>query len=167
MFNIGDLVVYSKHGVCKIDDICKKTVAGMTRKYYELHPLNNEQELTISAPVDGLGIKIRKLMDKEEAGDVLDTFNFPYTESVDIRRPNSYTKLISTGDRTKIANVINALMRKKLKMKQDNKKLNQRDQDFLDTARGALFKELAISLNTTSTKINDKVLGMIRKTDVS
>ncbi|HLQ71340.1 MAG TPA: hypothetical protein VK142_06030, partial [Bacillota bacterium] len=28
-------------------------------------------------------------------------------------------------------------------------------------------KELAISLNTTSTKINDKVLGMIRKTDVS
>lgn len=28
MFNIGDLVVYSPHGICRVDDICEKTILG-------------------------------------------------------------------------------------------------------------------------------------------
>lgn len=167
MFNIGDLVIYSTHGVCKVDDICEKTVAGVTREYYELSPVKNEHALAISTPVNNTGVTILKLMDKEEAGDVLDTFKIPYTENVDIRRPNSYTKLVDTGDRKEVANVVNALMRKKMEMMQDNKKLNQRDQDFLDTAKSALFKELAISLDTSSNKINETVLSMIKQAEVS
>ncbi|MEH7306801.1 CarD family transcriptional regulator [Neobacillus drentensis] len=51
MFNNGDLVIYSAHGICKIDDICEKTIAGMTKTYYELHPLDHNHQLTISVPV--------------------------------------------------------------------------------------------------------------------
>lgn len=166
MFNIGDLVVYSTHGVCKIENICEKTIANMTRQYYELSPVNNEQQLTISAPVDGHGVTIQKLMDRDEAGTVLESFKLPTTETIDIR-PNSYSKLVDSGDRIGIANTINNLMRKKREMAQNNKKLNRRDQDFLDMARGALFKELAISLDTSSNKINEKVVKMINQEDVS
>ena len=35
MFNIGDMIIYSAHGVSKIDNICEKTFANVTRNYYE------------------------------------------------------------------------------------------------------------------------------------
>jgi RNA polymerase-interacting CarD/CdnL/TRCF family regulator len=31
MFDIGDVIVYSEHGLCQVDDICEKTIAGVTR----------------------------------------------------------------------------------------------------------------------------------------
>lgn len=166
MFNIGDLVVYSTHGVCQIEGVCEKTVAGVTRNYYELSPVNNEHELSISAPVEGQGTTILKLMNKDEAGDVLESFKIPMTENKDIR-PHSYNKLVHSGDRKEIANIVNMLMRKKLQMEEDNKKLNRRDQDLLDMARGALFKELAISLDTSSNKIGETIVKMIKQEDVS
>lgn len=39
MFNIGDVVIYSAHGISKIDNICEKTFSNVTKTYYELHPL--------------------------------------------------------------------------------------------------------------------------------
>ncbi|MEC1526197.1 CarD family transcriptional regulator, partial [Neobacillus niacini] len=48
MYHIGDLVIYSAHGICKINDICNKTVSGITRSYYVLHPMENKHHLTIS-----------------------------------------------------------------------------------------------------------------------
>ena len=39
MFNIGDVVIYSAHGISKIDNICEKTFSNVTKTYYELLPL--------------------------------------------------------------------------------------------------------------------------------
>src|SRR5699024_10340631 len=80
MFDIGDLVVYSTHGVCQIDDIYEQTIIGKTREYYKLHPVENEQHLTINAPVDGKGISIMEIMDEQEAKDVLQVFRKPSKE---------------------------------------------------------------------------------------
>jgi len=38
MVNVGDCIIYSAHGVCVIDDICKKNFGGETKDYYVLHP---------------------------------------------------------------------------------------------------------------------------------
>lgn len=166
MFNIGDLVIYSTHGVCKIDDISEKTIAGVTRKYYELHPVDDEHQLTISAPAGDDRVTILELMDSAEANDVLESFKNPSSKKVS-HHPNSYTKLVDSGDRKEIADIINALLRKKWEMKQDNKKLNGRDQDLLDTAREGLFKELAISLDSSKEQINDTVVSMIKQEKIS
>lgn len=171
MFSIGDLVIYSTHGVCKIDDICQKTVAGVTREYYELHPLGNEQEtqLTISTPVHNNEVTMLELMDEDEADDVLESFKNPVMKQYEdvSKRHNAFAKLVDSGDRQELANVTNTLMRKKMEMLQDNKKLNQRDQDLLNAAQDTLFEELAISLDTNSKQINKTVVGMIKTEDVS
>ncbi|WP_235824888.1 CarD family transcriptional regulator [Bacillus salipaludis] len=52
MFNIGDLIIYSGHGICRVDNICEKTVSGITRTYYVLHPMENNHQLIISTPVN-------------------------------------------------------------------------------------------------------------------
>ena len=31
MYNIGDLMIYSAHGICRVDDICEKTISGITK----------------------------------------------------------------------------------------------------------------------------------------
>lgn len=169
MFNIGDLVVYSTHGVCKIDDICEKTIVGMKKQYYELQPLENERELTISAPVHGKEISIMELVNSDEAQNILKIFKNPTIETENIypKHPNSYTKLVGSGDRKEIAVIVNALMRKEIEAEQNNKKLNKRDQDFLDVARDALFMELSISLDTSLEQLNDKVVGMVQTENIS
>ncbi|HLR54498.1 MAG TPA: CarD family transcriptional regulator [Pseudogracilibacillus sp.] len=161
MFDIGDLVVYSTHGVCQIDDIYEQTIIGKTREYYKLHPVENEQHLTINAPVDGKGISIMEIMDEQEAKDVLQVFRKPSKEDVNIQ-PATYTKLVDDGDRKEIASIINTLLRKKVEVEEDNKKLNGRDRDLLRTARSALFTELSISLDTSIEIINKKILKMVR-----
>ena len=60
MFDIGDLIIYSAQGICHIDDICKKTYAGVTRNYYILHPVHNSK-LKISTPVDNNKLTMLKL----------------------------------------------------------------------------------------------------------
>lgn len=48
IFTIGDLVIYSGHGICRIDDICDQTYSGIERTYIfkELaYSLNTSSEL--------------------------------------------------------------------------------------------------------------------------
>ncbi|MEH7418734.1 CarD family transcriptional regulator [Neobacillus drentensis] len=66
MFNIGDLVIYSIHGLSRIDDICEKTISNVTKTYYVLHPLD-QANLIISAPVDSDKVVMQKMLDSEEA----------------------------------------------------------------------------------------------------
>ena len=51
MYNIGDVVIYSSHGLCSIEDICEQTFNDITKSYYVLQPLN-EPQLIIRTPID-------------------------------------------------------------------------------------------------------------------
>ena len=115
MFEVGDVVIYSEHGLCKIDDICERDLFGETRLYYVLHPLA-ETTLKISTPVDGKKKKIQRTMDRKEAEKLLGVFGSPGIEWVDDpkQRARAYQSLVQSGDRKRIAEVANALMDKKL-----------------------------------------------------
>ncbi len=73
MFNIGDVVIYSAHGVSKIDNICEKTFSNVTKTYYEIHPLE-QANLMISTPVDNDKVVMLKMMDRVEAEEILQSF---------------------------------------------------------------------------------------------
>ena len=66
MFEIGDLIIYSAHGICKIDDICERTVSGVTRSYYVLHPMENYTQLTIRTPVNNDKVVMLSLLKKRK-----------------------------------------------------------------------------------------------------
>ena len=51
MFNVGDLIIYSSLGICRIVNICERTYNGKTRNYYEIQPVE-DHNLTIHNPVD-------------------------------------------------------------------------------------------------------------------
>ncbi|MFC4559413.1 CarD family transcriptional regulator [Virgibacillus kekensis] len=163
MFNIGDLIIYSTHGICKIDDICDKTVSGVTRTYYVLHPMEDDHHLTISTPVNDSKVVMLELIHKEEASTILDSFQYPGIEWND--NPNErfrkYSDIVNSGNRKEIASVINTLMRRKTEAELQEKKLYERDHKLLNTIKNILFKELAISMNTTFEDVNENVFKVI------
>ncbi|MEH7123834.1 CarD family transcriptional regulator [Bacillus sp. JJ1773] len=164
MFNIGDLIIYSAHGICKIDDICEKTVAGITRPYYVLHPMENDHQLTISTPVDNDKVVMLELIRKEEANEILESFKDPGVKWIEHAnmRYNDYCEIVNAGDRKEIAKVVNTLMRKKIEYELNEKKLYEQDRKLLNSTQNILFKELAISLNLTFDAVNEMVINLIK-----
>ncbi|WP_079504331.1 CarD family transcriptional regulator [Mesobacillus jeotgali] len=159
MFNIGDLVIYSAHGICKIDDICEKTVLGVTRPYYVLHPTDNNHQLTLSVPVHSDKVSLHEMVHKEDAQEILDSFKYPGIDWVDKPnvRQNLYSGIVNRGDRMEIARTINTLMRKKIEADQNEKKLYEQDRKLLNTIQSILFKELAIAFNTSVDRIEERI----------
>ncbi|MGP0586398.1 CarD family transcriptional regulator [Paenibacillus timonensis] len=150
MFHEGDLIIYSVHGVCRIDDVCVKSLAGVSKSYYELHPLGNET-LKISTPVDNASVLMQKLMGPEEAKTILDSFQAPGIRWIDNNneRHHRYTAIVKTGNREEIVQVASTLMRKKQLAELNHKKLGNQDHQLLLGIQNILFKELAIALNIT------------------
>ncbi|MFB6467852.1 CarD family transcriptional regulator [Cytobacillus sp. Hz8] len=165
MFSIGDLIIYSSHGICQIDDICEKSVSGVTRTYYVLHPLENIHDLTISTPVNNDKVKMLELIHKEDALKILESFKNPgvkWNDNANFRH-NTYSDIIRKGNRMEISKVVNTLMRKKIEAEIHDKKLYEQDRKLLDTTQRILFKEISIALNKTYSEIQDQVMQLLQE----
>lgn len=162
MFNIGDLIIYSAQGICRIDDICEETYLGVTRSYYILHPLEN-CKLKISSPVDNDKVTMLELINRKEAEEILESFKLPGISWVEInsQRAQLYTQTVKQGNRKDISKVVNTLMRRKHKAEMNGKKLFEQDNRLLTFIQNILFTELAMSLNTTFDAINEKITNLI------
>lgn len=165
MIKVGDLIIYSAHGICKVDDICKKTFSGITRKYYVLHPIQDDHKLRISAPVDSDQVVMLELMNQEEAQELLLSFKDSGVNWIDNPnlRHHSYSDIVNTGDRKEIAKVVNTLMKKKFEAERNEKKLYEQDRKLLDSVQNTLFNELAISLNRPLDEITKTVTKYVMK----
>ncbi|WP_291707871.1 CarD family transcriptional regulator [Clostridium sp.] len=158
LFKKGDLVIYSSHGICKIDDICEKKISNVTKSYYSLHPMD-DRKLSISIPVDNDKVNIQELLTKEESENIIDSFKFEGYEWIDMsnERNTKYNEILKQGNRTEIAKIANTLMKKKIEIEDNNKKFYEKDKKILQSIQNALFAELAFILNTTSEDIEEQI----------
>lgn len=162
MFSIGDLIIYSAHGICQIDDICKKTYFGAAKDYYVLHPVENSS-LIINVPTDNHKVIMHYLIGRNEAEEILESFKLPGIDWIEIdnQRSQTYQDIVKKGNRKEISKIVNTLMRKKRKTEVDGKKFYEIDNRLLIFVQDILFAELAISLNTTIETIYEKIDNFI------
>lgn len=167
LFKKGDLVIYSAHGICKIDDICEKKISNVTKNYYSLHPMD-DRKLSISIPVDNDKVTIQELLTKEEAQNIIDSFKFEGYEWIDIdnERNTKYNEMLKQGNRTEIAKIANTLMKKKIELESNGKKFHEKDKKIFLGIQSILFTELAFILNTTLEEIKDQINGYISNTKI-
>ncbi len=158
VFKKGDLVIYSTHGICKIDDICEKKFSHVTKNYYIMHPMNDKR-LSISIPVDNNKVSILELLSQEEAEEILESFKEEGADWIDEDKDRTeiYNEVIKKGNRIEIAKIINALMKEKVLLESNGKKFHEKDKKMLLGIQNILFSELAFLLNTTSEDIEEKV----------
>jgi CarD family transcriptional regulator len=164
MFNIGDIIIYSSHGLCQIDDICEKTYGDTTGTYYVLHPLENAR-LIINIPIDSDQVVMQNVLEKEEAEAILHSFQQPGIEWIENARERTkkYKSLVNTGDRTVIAQVAVTLMLKKREAEENEEKLDGDDRALLANIEKIMFKELAVSLDTSYEEISNKVKRLVNQ----
>lgn len=157
MFNVGDLIIYSSLGICRIVNICEKTYNGKTRNYYEIQPVE-DHNLTIHNPVDNDKVIMLGIINRIEAEEILESFKQPGIHWIDKGhdRTREYTDIVNRGNRKNISKIVNTLMRKKYEADRNGKKIGDPDRRLLSSVQNILFKELAISLDTTFEEIFEK-----------
>lgn len=148
----GDVVLYNPSGVCRIEAIREASFGSAAGEYYVLKPLYRE-DTTIYVPVENerLTRRMRPLLTPAEAETLLTD---PPGESPawieDSReRAETYTRLLSEGERAAVIRVIRLLTAHKAEVARLNHKFYASDEKVLDAACRMIGEELAYVLNTT------------------
>ncbi len=143
MFRSGDLIIYGRTGVCRVEKIEEQ--GG--RQYYCLQALY--QTCIIHAPVNGK-VLMRPVLSREEADRLIDsipsvTVN-PVESHVLRELVNHYLNSVNTCDAAELLAMTMSIYAKKQQAIKNKKKLGAIDERFLREGKSMLFGELAVSL---------------------
>ena len=100
MFSAGDMVIYGSVGVCKIEDVNINSIAGVSREYYILKPIDTDKSV-IYVPTDNekLTSRMRPMYTKEEVEDIVSATSKRKIDWVedDNDRLEKYRAIVSSG----------------------------------------------------------------------
>ena len=120
MFQIGDVVVYTTYGICRVENIIDMNFNGNLTKYYVLVPLSEAKtELTI--PVDNpiTSARLHGLLSEDEINEIID--EIPYLEPFwipnDNERKKAFNEIIKKGNRKDTLQMLRSVKRHQLSLK--------------------------------------------------
>ena len=158
MYQINDLVLYSTHGICKINNITEKTFTDEPKQYYELVPLR-DMRLQIHIPVGSTKIQMIDLMDEKQAHELILKFKNVKAKELDRNYFTSekYSTIISNSHREEMVELIYTIKTKKLALEAENKRLPIIETKALLHLESVLYNELTYAMNSTYEKIEQMV----------
>ena len=138
-FDVGDYVVYPKHGVGKVTEIQNTEIAGTSLDLYVLR--FEKERMTLRGPVgkaDAVGM--RKLSSDKTMKDALETLKGKpkVKRTMWSRRAQEYEAKINSGDLTSIAEVTRDLFRA-----DDQPEQSYSERQIFEAASSRLARELA------------------------
>ena len=155
MYEVGHLVVYGIHGVCRIVAVEVKTVDRKQIPYFVLEPI--EQPGTryyIPSQNQTALCKIRHLMDRQS---LLDMLSADATEEDWIddenKRKQYYQQIINGVDSPALLRMVHALCRHKSRQETQGRKLHLCDENFLRDAQRVLNAEMAAVLQIPAAEV--------------
>ncbi len=155
MFRIGEFVVKSNTGICKVEDIVCLDMSGSGEKqYYVLLPVDDARaKLFVNVEADRT--KVRAVMTKDEA------FAFIHKiESIkavwianDKLREQKYKEAFRSNEPEALVGVIKNLYKRGQDRIAEGKKIAATDEKYFRMAEQALYSELAFSLGIKKEEI--------------
>ena len=142
-YQVGDMVVYPRHGAAKVEAITERTVKGVTREYLQLSVLSSDG-LVINVPVENAKkVGVRDIVSGSEVAKVFEILQTPIIEKEMnwSRRYKLNVEKIATGDVNKIAEVVRDLAQRDV----DEHGLSAGEKRMLTKARAILTSEIALS----------------------
>ena len=152
-FKKGDAVIYPQHGAGRIIDVEKRTIADEEREYFVVDL--ELQELKVWVPVaEAEELGVRAPTDKSELEDL-----FELLGDHDVRLPSNFSRRMKNnqrrmndGDVWQLAEVV-----RNLAVRRARKHLSPSEKTLYLHARSLLIAELALSMNTTGEKAEQKL----------
>src|SRR6476620_517921 len=158
-FDVGDYVVYPKHGVGRVIELQKQEIAGMQ---LELYVLRFEKErMTLRVPVNKVeSIGMRKLSSDKTLREALHTLEGKpkVKRTMWSRRAQEYEAKINSGDLVSIAEVTRDLFRP-----DDAPEQSYSERQIFEAASSRLARELGAMEQTDEKSALAKILDILNK----
>jgi CarD family transcriptional regulator len=158
-FDVGDYVVYPKHGVGRVIELQNQEIAGMQ---LELYVLRFEKErMTLRVPVNKVeSIGMRKLSSDKTLREALDTLKGKpkVKRTMWSRRAQEYEAKINSGDLVSIAEVTRDLFRA-----DDQPEQSYSERQIFEAASSRLARELAAMEKTDEPTALKKILEILNE----
>ncbi|MCD7725245.1 MAG: CarD family transcriptional regulator [Clostridiales bacterium] len=166
MFEKGELIMCGGHGVCRVVDIVGNPIDRLDRKrkYYLLEPVF-EKSSTIYTPVDNQKIIMRKIMNKEEAEELIDHITMIDTVWIqeEKRREQMYKEAIRTYDSQSLVQIIKTLYLRKQNRLKEGKKVLSSDEQYLRKAEELLYSEMSLALSIPKEQVEEYITQAVNK----
>ena len=157
-FDVGDYVVYPKHGVGRVIELQEQEIAGMT---LELYVLRFERErMTLRVPTNKAeGVGMRKLSSQATMNEALTTLKGKprIKRTMWSRRAQEYEAKINSGDLVSIAEVVRDLHRA-----EDQPEQSYSERQIYEAAIGRLARELAAMENIDEPAAQQKIEQVLK-----
>lgn len=158
-FDVGDYVVYPKHGVGRVIELQEQEIAGMK---LELYVLRFEKErMTLRVPTNKVeAIGMRKLSSDKTLREALDTLKGKpkVKRTMWSRRAQEYEAKINSGDIVAIAEVVRDLYRSESQPEQ-----SYSERQLYEAALDRLSREIAVVQHSTETEAVKEIEGQLAK----
>ena len=161
MFSVGDLIIYSGEGVCRVEHIGASSISHVDSQqiYYHLQPLYRTG--TVMTPVE-TRVLMRCIMTAQEAESFIGTLPSIPAVEIPVGNPrlakDCYHQCVMSYDCSRIAALIKALVAKRRAALAGGKKTSQLDERYLKRAQEHLYGELAAALGMA----RDEMEGYIK-----
>ena len=159
VFNSGDYVVYPTHGVGKVSDVSKQTIAG---NELELLVVNfDKDKMTLRIPVAKVEqVGLRKISEATTIDNALATLKgkAKVKKIMWSRRAQEYENKINSGKPVAIAEVVRDLYRNENLAEQ-----SYSERQIYEQALDRLASEVAVFDNTSIEAANKKLLEILAK----
>ena len=159
MFDVGDYVVYPKHGVGRVIELQDSEIAGMQLQLYVLR--FEKEKMTLRVPFNKAeGVGMRKLSSDKTLKEAMHTLTGKpkVKRTMWSRRAQEYEAKINSGDLVSIAEVTRDLFRP-----DDQPEQSYSERQIFEAASSRLARELAAMEKTDEKAALQKILAILNE----
>ena len=156
MFQVDEMIVYGKHGVCKIAAKGKLDMSMIdpNKEYYTLIPCK-EKESVIYAPVENNKTFIRHVLTPEEVNSLLK--EVPTLKEIKVEnereREACYKEILGSCDCRELIRILKTLYIRRQSRLESGKKTTAVDERYFHLAEEQLYGELSFVLGKSKDEI--------------
>jgi CarD family transcriptional regulator len=158
-FDVGDYVVYPKHGVGRVIELQSSEIAGMALELYVLR--FEKEKMTLRVPTNKAeSVGMRKLSSDKQMQEALYTLKGKpkVKRTMWSRRAQEYEAKINSGDLVSIAEVVRDLFRP-----EDAPEQSYSERQIFEGATSRLARELAAMEQLDEKGAAEKILDILKK----
>ena len=160
MFNVGDFVLNATNGICEIVDEVDLDMSGnkQIKSYFLLVPVG-EQSARVYVPVDNADARIRSVIPREQAAELLNSI-------VDIEelvvpsekeRELTYKNAIRSCEPQQLVSLLKCIHRRREERLEKGKKCTAVDERYYKNAQHNLYSELSFVLDKEKKELEQYV----------
>lgn len=161
MYKEKDYVVYRKN-VCLVKEIKKNKLNG--KDYYILTPID-DSSLIIDVPIDNELGYLRNVINEDEAKELIN--KIPLIEPIDniLERDieKIYKDLLASGSHEDLIKIIKTSYLRNDNRKRNNKKISEKDSNYLSLAEKYLYNEISVSLNMQFDETKNYIIKKVQE----